>query len=78
MASDAVMVALIKQATMAHDEDRRKAARLVLDKLRSTQGFGDLPRTLESIHAEDGPDAAAEMYTLIDEYGLGGPSDLLR
>ena len=78
MPSDAVMVALIKQATVAHNEDRRKAARLVLDMLRSTQGFGDLPRTLESIRAEDGPDVAAEMHTLIDQYGLGGPSDLLR
>ena len=78
MPSDVVMVALIKQATVAHQEPRRKAARLVLDLLRSTQGFRDLPRTLETVRAEDGPEVAAEMHTLIDEYALGGPSDLLR
>ena len=78
MPRDVVMIALIKQATVAHNEDRRRAAPLVLDMLRLTQASRDLPRTLESIRAEDGPDVAAEMHTLIDEYGLGGPSDLLR
>ena len=78
MPSDSVMVALIKEATVAHSATRRAAARLVLDMLRSSTRFDDLPKRLETVRADKGPAVAGETHFLIEEYGLGGPSDLLR
>ena len=78
MPSDSVMVALLKDSVVAHASSRRAAARLVLDLLRTTRGFDDLDKQLEVIRAEEGPAVAAEAHHLIEEYGLGGPSDLLR
>ena len=72
MPSDSALVTLIDEALNGRTRPRRVAAGIILDAVKSgEESFGDLPRTLGIVQAEEGLAVAVEMLNLIEEHGLG-------
>ena len=76
MADDATMVALIKHSMIGETKPRRKAAGIILDVLRSSDGFDGFTVKFAAIEADHGRAVADEIRSLMQEYGLGTPLDL--
>jgi hypothetical protein len=70
MASDAVLVALIKHSVDAPSRARRVAAAILVEVLRSDRGIQSLGGKLVTVESKEGQAVAEEMRSLIREYGL--------
>jgi hypothetical protein len=74
MPSDGLLVGLITASMTAPGSPRRVAAGILLEALQS-KGSAALPKEVERVEAEIGPQVADEMQALIAEYGLAGELD---
>lgn len=76
MADDATMVALIKHSMIGETKPLRTAAAIILDVLRSSDGFDGFTVKFATIEADHGRAVADEIRSLMQEHGLGTPLDL--
>ena len=76
MADDATMVALIKHSMSGETKPLRTAAGIILDVLRSSDGFDGFAVKFAAIEADHGRAVADEIRSLMQEHGLGTPLDL--
>ncbi len=75
MADDATMVALIRHS-MNGETNLRKAAGILLEVLRSSDGLDGFFVKFPTVEADHGRAVADEIRALMQRYGLGAPLDL--
>ena len=76
MADDATMVALIRHSMIGETKPQRKAAGILLDVLRSSDGLDGFFVKFPTVEADHGRAVADEIRALMQKYGLGAPLDL--